>query len=300
MHDAFVNGLKIAMGVIIPLASVATGLRAAAVDPLWLFKRPSLLLRSLLAVLVLVPAATFALLEVMRPSMVLEAGLLVAILAVGIGPPAVFKHTSQDNAHLAYEVEMNVVLLALAIAYIPATLAVLGAYFQRELHLNASMVARLVLTRSLVPLLAGVLLARFVPKIAGPLGRIAAPVIQVVLLVVILVALFATWRGLFAMGPHGWLICAAVAAGAVVIGHLCGGPDPAERRVLAILSAMRFPGLALLIASVLPNGRTVIPVVLAYVLCSVVCLAIYGAIAARRRRRAEQRGIPLRPVPKSA
>jgi BASS family bile acid:Na+ symporter len=300
MRDAFMNGLKIAMGVIIPLASVATGLRAEAADPLWLFKRPALLLRSLMSVLVLVPAATFALLEVIRPSMVVEAGLLVTILAVGIGPPAVLKQTSQHDTHVAYEVEMNVVLLALAIAYIPAALAVLGAYFQRELHLDASRVARLVLTRSLVPLLAGVLLARFTPKIAGPLGRIAAPTVQIVLLAVVLVALLTTWRGLFAIGAQGWLICAAVAAGAVVVGHLCGGPDPSHRRVLATLSAVRFPGLALLVATVVPNGRTLIPVVLAYVLCSFASLAIYGAIQSRRRRPERRRMPTTRAVPKRA
>jgi BASS family bile acid:Na+ symporter len=300
MRDAFMHGLRIAMGVIIPLASVATGLRAAAADPLWLFKRPSLLLRSLLAVLVLVPLVTFALLEVVGASMLIEGGVLVAILAVGIGPPAVFKHTGKDDAHIAYEVEMNVLLLALAILYIPAVLTVLGRYFGRELHLDASRVAWLVLTRSLVPLLVGVLLARFLPRVAEPLGRIAAPLVQVVLLVVVVVALFATRRGLFALGASGWLICAVVAATAVAVGHLCGGPDPLKRKVLVALSAVRFPGLALLIASVLPNGRQVIPVVLAYVLCSVVLLAIYGAVTSGSRRQSERRGIPARAIPRGA
>ena len=299
MHDVVFHSFKIAVGVVIPLASIATGLRAALVDPFWLLKRPALLLRSLLAVLILVPVGTFLFLEGLRPPDLVEAGLLVTIVSIGIGPPAFFKQTHAAVKDIAYEVELNVILLLLAVVFIPTAVALVGSYFHRELHLEASGVAKLVLTRSLIPLLIGVAIARLLPRVATPLGQIAGPLVQIVLLAVILIALAATWRGLFALGLRAWITCAAVATGALAIGHLCGGQDPAQRRVLATFSAMRFPGLALLISSVIPAGKKVIPVVLAYTISSAVCLAIYGALIHRRQRPAG-RALPASPAARRA
>ena len=288
MRETLFQIFKITVSVVIPLASLATGLRAATVEPLWLLKRPSLLLRSLLAILVLVPVGTFLFLEVIHAARLVESGLLVIILAVGIGPPMALKRTHAAEANVAYEVELNVVLLALAIAFIPAAVALLGAYFRIDLHLEPSRVAALVLTRALIPLLVGVLIARLLPKVGAPLARIATPLLQIVLLALVAVALAATWRGLFSLGARAWATCAAVALGALLIGHLCGGPDPDHRRVLASYSMLRFPGLALLIASVAPAGKRVVPVVLAYVLLGTVFLALYDVLAHRRRGQADR------------
>jgi BASS family bile acid:Na+ symporter len=76
----------------------------------------------------------------------------------------------------------------------------------------------------------------------------------------------------------GWLVCALVSVVSVVIGHLLGGPDATTRAVLAAYGTMRFPALALLVASIVPNGRRAIPVVLAYVLTSAVVSAVYGVV----------------------
>jgi bile acid:Na+ symporter, BASS family len=296
MRETLLHLLKISVSVAIPLASLATGLRAATVDPLWLFRRPSLLLRSLLAILVIVPLGTILFLEAIGASGVLASGMIVAILAVGIGPPAALKQSKTAGDTLAYEVELNAVLLALAIVFIPAAVALIGTQYHLALDLRASSVAALVLTRALIPLLIGVLLARFLPRVAAPVGRMAGPFIQIVLLVVVVVALAATWRALFSLGGRAWLTCAAVALGALVVGHLFGGPERAERRMLATFSSMRFPGLALLIATILPLGKQVIPVVLAYAICSTVLVAVYGAVMSRRGHPAG-RAAPLAPAP---
>ena len=81
----------------------------------------------------------------------------------------------------------------------------------------------------------------------------------------LVLALIATGKFLVAVGGVGWLVAAAVAVGAVVIGHVLGGPDPGSRGVVAAASAMRFPALALVLAAALPGGKRVIPVVLVYV-----------------------------------
>jgi BASS family bile acid:Na+ symporter len=295
MRDTVVSVFKVVVAVVIPLASLATGLRLVTVDPLWLLKRRPLLLRSLLAILVLVPVGTVLFLQGIQASPLVSTGLMVSVLAIGIGPPAALKRTSAAAANVDYEVELNVVLLMLSIVFIPAAVALLGAYLHLPLRLSASSVAGLVFTRALIPLAVGVLVARFLPRIAAPLARFAGPFVQIALLVLVVVAVAATWRNLFGLGLRAWTICAAVALGAMLIGHLCGGRDQPDRRVLATFSAMRFPGLALLIASAAPLGKQVVPVVLAYTISSLVLVALYDAVAARRRRPAG-RAVPV-PAP---
>jgi hypothetical protein len=85
--------------------------------------------------------------------------------------------------------------------------------------------------------------------------------------------------------------------GEIVLGHLAGGADPDSRRMLVAFSAVRFPALALLLASVARRGRELIPVILVYVLTSVILVGIYSAAMSRRERRHRP---PLSLSPRSA
>jgi BASS family bile acid:Na+ symporter len=248
----------------------------------------------LLAIFILVPLATVLFVRLIGAPPVVAGGLIVAILAVGVGPPAAFKRANAKDANVAYEVELNIVVQLLAIAFIPLAIAVLGGIFHFAPRLEAKAVALIVLERALLPLAVGVVLARRFPRVALPLARIAGPVVQIALLAVVIVAVAATWKPLVAIGRNAWLLTAAVALLSVAIGHLCGGADRGERTVLATFSAMRFPALALVIAAILPRGRQMIPVVLAYILCSFLFTAIYEAIMVRRMRAG---GSKARPAP---
>jgi BASS family bile acid:Na+ symporter len=293
MQDTLLRVLKIFAGVAIPLASLVTGLRAAREDHLWLVKRPSLLLRSLLTILVIVPVGAVLFLEAVRAPMLVEVGITIAIIAIGLGPPAALKQAKTHQESIAFELGLNVVLLLVAIVYIPLFVAIHGAIFHHGVTLGVGQVAKVVLTRSLIPLLVGIGVGRLAPRASAPLVKYSSVFIQVVLLVVVVVALVAAWRSLLALGGKAWLTCAAVALGEVVIGHAMGGPARETRRVLAMFSVMRFPALALLLTSVAARGREVVPVILAYVLSSVVMLALYGAITSL----AAKRGRPAIPPP---
>ena len=124
-------------------------------------------------------------------------------------------------------------------------------------------------------------------------------IITVVLLLVLVLALAATWRNLLALGAVGWLVIVAAALGAVIIGHLLGGPDTGTRGVVAAASAMRFPALALVLAAAMPRGQEVLPVVIAYVVVAFVVLSVYEGV--RRRHRKQGEAItPLHAAPRGA
>jgi bile acid:Na+ symporter, BASS family len=289
IHDI----LKVALAIAIPVASFATGLTAAGADPLWLPKHPRLWVRSLVIILLVVPVGVVLLMEALGTPDVVKAALTIAVISIGIGPPAAFKKAQSHKEIVAYEVGLNLTLLAVALIYLPLAVAVHGAIFHHTVQLGVGQVAGVVLVKALVPMVLGVLAGRLFPKLVAPFAKYAAILVQVVLAAIVVLALIATWRRLFDLGTI-WLLCLAIVIGEIAVGHIFGRKDPQTRGMLVAFSAMRFPALALLLAHAAPRGRELIPVILAYVLCSFVLVAVYEGMMSRRRRGEHA---PLRAAP---
>ena len=111
--------LKISVGIII----LAIGMDSTPRDMAYLWQRPRLLLRSLLAMYVLVPLAALALVKALTLAPGVEVGLLV--LAVSAGAPLL----PRKLLHIgdgAYIFSLVVTSSLLAIILVPAWLAVLA------------------------------------------------------------------------------------------------------------------------------------------------------------------------------
>jgi len=293
------------LAVLIPLVSFTTGLLAARQGPgggaarLW--RKPEHLSRDLLAILILVPLWTLLLVSIVPLSPVIRAGLLVVALAVGIGPVAGMKRMGGATGEAQEALDLNLVVLVISLAFVPLGFAALASLFHREFHVGVGAVAKVVLGRALIPVLLGLGAARLVPNLAAKAGPVLMKIINVVLLLVVVLALVATWKNLAALGAVGWIVITLAALGAVIIGHLLGGPHPGTRGIVAAASAMRFPALALVLAAAMPRGEQVLPVVIAYALVSVLILTAYGAVMSRRRHRKQGEAVtPLRPAPRGA
>ena len=289
------------LGILIPLAAFTTGLRAPRTEAgrLRLWRRPEQLARDLLAILVLVPLWAILLVSVVPVAPIVRGGLLVAVLAVGIGPAAGMKRMGAAVPDAREALDLNLIVLVLSLVFVPIAFAAVAGLFHRDLHIGVGAVAKVVLGRALLPLVLGLGAARLVPNLAAKAGPVLAMVINIVLLLVVVLAIAATWKFLRDVGGVGWLVAFAVAAGAVIIGHLLGGPEPGSRGVVAAASAMRFPALALVLAHVMPQGQRVIPVVLVYVVAAVLATTIYGAVMGRREKR-ERTGAPIHVLPQRA
>jgi len=299
MRTAIQDVFRGLLAVVIPLAAFATGLqapRASQHSRLW--RRPSQLGRDLLAVLILVPLWVIALVLVLPLSPVLRAGLLVATLAVGIGPVAAMKRMGPQAEEAREALDLNLITLFISLAFVPIAFAALAALFHSDVHLGVGAVAKVVLGRALVPLLLGLGAARLWPGLAARIGPVMTKVLNIVLLVLVIAAIAVTWKQLAGVGAVGWAACALAALGAIAIGHLMGGPDPGTRAVVAAASVMRFPALALALASVTRQAQRLMPVILAYVIAAFVLLSVYGLVMSRQRRHREA-APPLRMVPRT-
>jgi BASS family bile acid:Na+ symporter len=273
------------LAVVIPLASFTTGLQAPKASGTRLWRRPSLLLRALLAILIAVPLWALLLVAILPLAPVAKGGILIAVLAVGIGPVAGMKRMAGTVPHARDAMDLNIVVLILSLAFVPIAFAGLAAALHRDVHVGAGQVAKVLLGKALVPMVLGLGVAHFAPSFARRAGAPLAKIINIVLLLVLVVALLATWRGLVGIGAKGWLACVATALGAVVIGHLLGGPDDGTRGVVASASTLRFPALGLVLASVTAEPKRMVPVVLAYVIAALAAVTVYGRVMARRARR---------------
>lgn len=90
-----------------------------------------------------------------------------------------------------------------------------------------------------------------------------------------LLALVNVWQTVVDAGLHATAAIALTTALVLACGHLLGGPDPASRTALAIVSAARNPALALLVAVVNGAAPAIIATVLAYLVVSALTVIPY-------------------------
>jgi BASS family bile acid:Na+ symporter len=266
MDLAALVGLAVRGSIV--LIVVSLGLRATQEDALYLFRRPRQLVRSLLAMNVVMPVVALGLAAAFDLGVPVEA-ILVA-LAVSPVPPILPKKQLKAGGRASYAVGLLVVAALLAIVFVPLAVEMLGWAFAREAHVPASTVARVVGITVLLPLAAGIVVRRVAPALAE---RIAGPVslgATVLLTVVALLLLVHSWSAAVALIGNGRVL--AIAAFVVIgllAGHLLGGPDPEDRTVLALSTASRHPGVALAIATTtFPDEKLMTGAVLLYLLVS--------------------------------
>ena len=244
--------LQISIGAIV----VSMALRSQGGELASLLRRPSLLLRSVLSMNVVTPliAAGLAAAFSLRPAV--EAALL--LLAVAPVPPVLPGKQTKAGGEVSYAMGLLTVAALLAIVAVPFSIDVIGRAFGHDLYVPFAAVAKVVLMTVLGPLAVGFLVRRLAPafaaRIADPLSKVAT----LVLLAGFVLILIKAGPALLAQVGDGTLLAIVVFTGlSLLAGHLLGGPDPANRTVLALATASRHPGVALAVAGAIvpPDQR---------------------------------------------
>ena len=163
MTIALLVVLKITVTIII----FGIGLDSTLHDAVRLFRHPALLLRSLLAMYVLVPLAAVGLVILLPLPAGAEAGLLV--LAVSAGAP-LLPRKLLGIGDGAYIFSLVVVSSALAVILVPLWLEMLSPLFPRLPRLAPEKTALVLGESFFLPLLAGMAIRRYFPKLAAWTG----------------------------------------------------------------------------------------------------------------------------------
>jgi BASS family bile acid:Na+ symporter len=241
--------IPLALRTSLLLIVFAIGLDATFHDAAYLLKRPKLLLRSLAAIAVIVPAFAALMIAAFPLTPVVKAGIV--LMAVSPFPPIVPGKEIKMGGRESYVYGLLVAVSILAIVTVPLTVALLGAVFSKNVAISPGAVARLVLISVILPLAIGMAVRRIAPFLAKRMGPIISTFANITLIIGVLPLLIMVWPAILHLLGNGTILAIiAVVVVGFLAGHLLGGPDPRDRAVLAISSASRHPGIALLIAGV--------------------------------------------------
>jgi bile acid:Na+ symporter, BASS family len=250
------------------------GLHARFDDCAYLLRRPGLLVRSLLAMNVIMPAVAVAIAYWLD----VDHALKVALIALSVAPvPPILPGTQlKAGGRESYVVGLLATVALVSILFVPAAAALVARLFGQEVHMAPSAVAWVVLTSILAPLLAGVVVGRVAPKIAARLARPLSLLATIVLVVAFLPVLLKIWPAIVAsVGNFTLITIVAFSVVGIVVGHLLGGPDREDRTVLALATASRHPAVAL---AVVRNTDELLLPVLGIVLVALIVGAVLGAV----------------------
>jgi len=261
------------------------GLKSTLDDLLYLWRRPGLLLRSLLAVLVIMPVLAVLLTRLFD----LRDSVEVALIALAISPmpPLLPKKEVQAGGRKSYALALMVTMAALAIVVCPLAVELLGTYAGRSFGVAPGAIARIVLVTVVLPTLLGMAVRTWLPGLAERLAPLVGRAATVLLALAVLMLLAGAWRALWAAVGDGTLIALVVfVAIGLLVGHLLGGPDPDHSVVLALSTASRHPAIALSIASANFPDERFGGTILLYLIVGAVAAMPY--LSWRRRRTSKE------------
>jgi BASS family bile acid:Na+ symporter len=250
--------IPILLQVSVALVVFSIGLQAAPGDLGYLFRRPALLARSVLAMNVVMPLITVGIAAGLKLRPEVETALL--LLSVSPVPPILPNKQVKAGGNKSYAIGLLAFEGALAIVAVPLSVAAIARLFGHVVAVPGSLIARVVGISVLGPLLAGALARRLAPALAGRAATTLSMIGTILLLLVFLPVVAGSWHGL--TGVTGRFTIAAVVVLVIVslvVGHLLGGPAEDDRTVLALSTASRHPGVALAVAGAALANRQGVP-----------------------------------------
>ena len=272
--------IQLAIQSSIVLLIFSISLNATWGDITSLARRPSLLLRSLLAMNVVMPCIAVALYLIFDPPAPVPAALIGLSLAPV--PPILPNKEMKAGGKASYALGLLAGAALFAIVFVPVAAHFIAQLFGRALDVAPGTIAKIVAISILLPVLAGVCVRRLAPGVANRLARPLARFGNVLLVVAAVPVLIGERRAIVSLiGNFSVLVFAIFVMAGLAVGHWLGGPDPEDRSVLALSTATRHPGVAIAIGHELAEQSILLAAVL---LAFVVSLIISTPYVMWRRR----------------
>jgi len=283
------------MAALIPLAIkwslilivFAVGLQSTFRNASCLFRQPRQLLSLVVAMNVVMPLLVVALVPLFHVGVT-----LVALLTLAVSPVPPFLPNKAINAggDANYTIGLLAATCLLAVVTVPLAVKVGELMLGRSSAVPAQRIVMQVLVGVLVPLLAGLLVRRWLPTLAQRTARPLSVAATVLLVVSFLPVLVQASGAMLALVGKGTVVAFALfAAIGLLVGHWLGGPHPDDRSVLALATACRHPGIAIALAhATFPEQKQVGPAVLVYLAVSgLICAPYLHWVKRRSASRAE-------------
>jgi len=259
----------------------AVSLNARPSDATYLLRHPSLLLRSFVAMNVVMPfvALWFTMVFSLSPAV----KLALITLAVSPVPPFLPGKAIKSGGDSAYTISLLTTMAALSIVVIPLTMAFFGALFGLPLSIRPTAIANIVANGILLPVAVGILTRWAAPLLADKLVKPVRIIASVMLVGGLIVIVKQAWPAMSAVVDDGTVFAiVGITVLGLAVGQTFGGPAREDRPVLALGTACRHPAVAITIASTMfPNEQLVGAAVIADLLIAAIVTLPYVRMSRR-------------------
>ncbi|OHB57893.1 MAG: hypothetical protein A2Y12_01605 [Planctomycetes bacterium GWF2_42_9] len=237
----------------------AIGLKVTTGEIISAFSDRSLMIRSLLVNLILVPLLGLVLIKIVPMSQDAKIGIL--LLAAAPGGLNAIQFTSKTKDALCYAASLLFILTLLSVLLSPI---IAGFILPIEISISLPYgnVIRFLLLYLLLPLMSGLVIHRLSKQIAGILSKPAAICGTFFFVVVVIRMLAQRKQAMAAMSSVEIVTMIGFIILMMIIGWLAGGPSSETRRVLATATSMRNAALCFIIATNgFPDTNVIVTVV---------------------------------------
>jgi BASS family bile acid:Na+ symporter len=257
------------------------GLETRNGDLWYLGARPGLLFKSLLTVVVLMPLIAVSAIILVRPAKATAIGML--LLAASPVAPMALKIILKAGGDREYALDLHFILALLMIVTTPITIELLSILIGFHLEISPEAVAGIVGLSILLPIVSGIIAGRLFPAptrhMIKPLGIFS----DVISMAVNIIVLLFTYKLFFTLDIVSYLAIALMVLGALIAGHLIARGRPGEQATLALESATGNFSVVLLIASTFATLDKALPVIIPYIIISVIICLIYVRYMKKKR-----------------
>ncbi|OKH39772.1 hypothetical protein NIES2119_05875 [[Phormidium ambiguum] IAM M-71] len=221
-------------------------------DVVWLWKQPSLLLRSLFSVFVAVPL--FAILALFIPGLTVPERIGIGAMIACPGAPMIPFKSIKAGGNVKFVASLQFAVCVLAIFSIPLIAVILAQFYPNQAWLSPDEIAKQIFFAQVLPMGLGVLLAQYAPKVAEDLLEPMTKIAKFLLLLLAIVLLVVSLEKVVNAGFPAYLAMGSIAIASLACGHFLGGSHVENQTVLAYATVTRNAGLALLLVTLnFPN-----------------------------------------------
>jgi bile acid:Na+ symporter, BASS family len=267
--------MKALLSLSIQLIVLSLGLKMNPQDAIFLFRRPGLLLRSLLAMSVVMPIFAGVLVYALQLPPAVEITLVV--LSISPVPPILPKKQIEAGGTRSYAMGLLVAAAVVSILFVPVAVELFGTIAGKSLQMSPGKMAEIIVTTIIGPLAVGMALRYVWPRLGNRFAETLSGVAFLLLVAAVLPVLFLQRAALMSLIGNGTLLAMAlVATVGLATGSVLGGPERADRTVLALSAASHHPGVAIAIASANFTGQNLIlPAILLYLIVTLIVSTLF-------------------------
>jgi bile acid:Na+ symporter, BASS family len=241
----------------------------------------ALLGRAVAVNVIVVPLLAFVIVRAFALPPPIRVGIMLMALAPGI-PFLIKSAGGRKGGDDPFALTLSFVLPAISVVTLPIWALILDPSLG-GVHLYAARSVVTILLAQLVPLLAGVAIARRSERIRVALVRPVSIIATLALVVLVLLIVIPGGKALASVfGTRAIIAILCLLFLSSALGWWFGGPTRDTRHTLAIGTELRNAGLAATLAATLFPGPDVVSTVIAFLILQIVVAFVLGTIFARR------------------